>query len=111
MKWHEVAPEISLTQHAITIRPLCFSGKTFRKLPKDLQGAIIKAGKDGATWGRDWERREDDKILEKLKAEGKVKVHPFADRAKLLELAAPVKEAFAKEIEADKVLAAINAVK
>ena len=111
MKWHEVAPEISQTQHAITIRPLCFSGKTFRKLPKDLQDAIIKAGTDGAAWGRQWERREDDKILEKLKAEGKIKVHPFADRAKLLELAAPVKEAFAKESEADKVLAAINAVK
>ncbi len=111
MKWHEVAPDISLTQHAITIRPLCFSGKTFRKLPKDLQDAIIKAGKDGAAWGRDWERREDDKILEKLKAEGKIRIHPFTDRAKLLDLAAPVKEAFAKEVEADKVLAAINAVK
>jgi hypothetical protein len=46
-----------------------------------------------------------------LKAEGKIRVHPFADRAKLLELTAPVKESFAKEIEADKVLAAINAVK
>jgi TRAP-type C4-dicarboxylate transport system substrate-binding protein len=64
MKWHEVAGDISLTQHAITVRPLCFSGKTFRKLPKDLQEAIVKAGHDGAAWGRQWERREDDKILE-----------------------------------------------
>ena len=111
MKWHEVAPEISLTQHAITIRPLCFSGKTFRKLPKDLQEAIIKAGKDGAAHGRKWEREADDKILEKMKAEGKIRIYPFTERAKLLELAAPVKTAFAKEIEADKVLAAINAVK
>lgn len=111
MKWHEVAPEISQTQHAITIRPLCFSAKTFRKLPKELQDAIIKAGRDGAAWGRDWERRADDKILERFKAEGKIRMHPFADRGKLLELAAPVKEAFAKEIGADKVLANINAVK
>ena len=111
MKWHEVAPEVSLTQHAITIRPLCFSGKTFRKLPKELQEAIVKAGRDGATHGRDWERREDDKIMERFKAEGKIRTHPFADRAKLLELAAPVKAAFAKEIGADKVLDAINAVK
>ena len=87
------------------------SAKTFRKLPKDLQDAILKAGLDGATWGRQWERREDDKILDKLKGEGKIRVHPFADRTKLLELAAPVKESFAKEIEADKVLAGINAVK
>jgi len=111
MKWYEVASDISQTQHAITIRPLCMSAKTFRKLPKDLQEAILKAGLDGATWGRQWERREDDKILEKLKAEGKIRVYAFTDRAKLLELAAPVKESFAKEIEADKVLATINAVK
>jgi TRAP-type C4-dicarboxylate transport system substrate-binding protein len=111
MKWNEVAPDISLTQHAITIRPLCFSGKTFRKLPKELQDAIIKAGLDGAAHGRDWERREDDKILEKYRAEGKIRVYPFTDRAKLLELAAPVKLAFAKEIGAEKVLEAINAVK
>src|SRR4030042_631562 len=111
MKWHEVAPEISLTQHAITIRPLCFSGKSFRKLPKDLQAAIIKAGKDGAAHGRQWERAADDKIMEKMKAEGKIRVYPFTERAKLLELAAPVKVEFAKEIGAERVLAAINAVK
>ena len=111
MKWHEVAPEISLTQHAITIRPLCFSGKVFRKLPKDLQEAILKAGKDGAAHGRKWERDADDKIMEKMKAEGKIRVHPFTERARLLELAAPVKADFAKEIGAEKVLAAISAVK
>jgi TRAP-type C4-dicarboxylate transport system substrate-binding protein len=111
MKWHEVAPEVSQTQHAITIRPLCFSGKTFRKLPNDLQQAILKAGREAGAYGRDWERREDEKILEKLRADGKVRVHPFAQRAKLLELVAPVKIAFAKEVEADKVLQAIDAVK
>jgi TRAP-type C4-dicarboxylate transport system substrate-binding protein len=111
MKWHEVAPEISLTQHAITIRPLCFSGKVFRKLPKELQDAIIKAGKDGAAHGRKWERDADDKIMEKMKAEGKIRIHPFTERAKLLELAAPVKGDFAKEIGAEKVLASISAVK
>ena len=36
---------------------------------------------------------------------------PFADRGKLLELTASVKESFAKEAGAEKVLAAINAVK
>jgi TRAP-type C4-dicarboxylate transport system substrate-binding protein len=111
MKWHEVAKYICLTQHAITIRPLGFSGKSFRKLPKDLQEAILKAGKDGAAWGRQYERKEDDRILEMLKNEKKVEVVQFTDRAKLLELAAPVKAAFAKEIEAEKILAAVDAVK
>jgi TRAP-type C4-dicarboxylate transport system substrate-binding protein len=111
MKWHEVAENVSLTQHAITIRPLCFSAKTFRKLPKALQAAILKAGKDGAAWGRKWEREADGKILKQYEAEGKIKIWKFADRAKLLELAAPVRTAFAKEAGAEKVLAAIDAVK
>jgi TRAP-type C4-dicarboxylate transport system substrate-binding protein len=111
MKWNEVAPEVSLTQHAITIRPLCFSAKTFKKLPKELQDAIVKAGREAGAYGRDWERREDEKILERMKTEGKIKVHPFTERAKLLELVAPVKVAFAKEVEAERVLDAVNAVK
>jgi TRAP-type C4-dicarboxylate transport system substrate-binding protein len=45
MKFYEVAPNLAMTQHAITIRPICFSGKTFAVLPKELQAAVIKAGK------------------------------------------------------------------
>lgn len=111
MKWHEVAPNVSKTMHAITIRPLVFSGKTFRKLPKDLQDCIVKGAPVAGAHARTWERDADDTILEKMKAEGKIQVQEFKDRAKILELAAPVKEAFAKEIGADKVLAGINAVK
>ena len=111
MKWHEVAPNISLTQHAITIRPLCFSSKTFQKLPKDLQDAIVKAGREAGAYHRTVESKMDQQTLEKLKNEGKIKVWPFADRAKLLELATPVKASFSKEIGAEKVLADINAVK
>jgi TRAP-type C4-dicarboxylate transport system substrate-binding protein len=33
MKFYEVAPNVLLTRHIITVRPLCFSGKTFRRLP------------------------------------------------------------------------------
>ena len=55
MKFYEVGPEISLTQHAITVRPLCFSGKTFERLPEDLQAAILKAGKEAGAYGRELE--------------------------------------------------------
>ena len=37
MKFYEVGPNLAMTEHAITIRPLCFSAKTFRALPADLQ--------------------------------------------------------------------------
>lgn len=111
MKWHEVAPHISRTLHAITIRPLVFSGKTFKKLPPDLQSCLLKAAPIAGAHARKWERDADDKILEKMRAEGKIQIHDFKDRAKLLELAAPVKESFAREIGAEKVLQAIDAVK
>jgi TRAP-type C4-dicarboxylate transport system substrate-binding protein len=111
MKWHEVAPHISKTMHAITIRPLMFSGKTFKKLPQDLQACIVKAGVPAGAHARKWERDADDKIMAQLESEKKIQIYDFKDRAKLLELAAPVKEAFAKEVGAEKVLANINAVK
>jgi TRAP-type C4-dicarboxylate transport system substrate-binding protein len=111
MKFYEVGPEIALTQHAITIRPLCFSGKTFRRLPKGLQDAVLKAGKEAGTYGRTLESTEDAQRLARLEKEGKLRTHTFTERAKLLELAEPVKKAYAKEIEADTVLARVNAVK
>src|SRR3954465_14783289 len=52
MKFYEVAPQLSMTQHAITIRPICFSTKTFNKLDKNMQQAILKAGKEAGAYGR-----------------------------------------------------------
>jgi TRAP-type transport system periplasmic protein len=85
MKFYEVAPHLSMTQHAITIRPLCFSGKTFQKLPKELQAAVMKAGK-----------------LRRV---------PFAGRDQMKKLVDPVMAAYAKEIGAEGILAKINAIK
>jgi tripartite ATP-independent transporter DctP family solute receptor len=110
MKFYEVGPEISLTQHAITVRPLCFSGKTFRKLPEDLQNAIIKAGKEAGAYGRQIESSEDQKKLDQMVAEDKINLHEFTERDKLLELAEPVKKAYAEEIGASEVLERVNAI-
>src|SRR5437868_1307371 len=73
MKFFEVAPNLSMTEHAITIRPLCFSSKTFNKLPKDLQTAILRAGKEAGAYGREIESSEDTKKLEALEKSGKLK--------------------------------------
>ena len=111
MKFYEVGPEISLTQHAITVRPVCISGKTFRRLPEDLQAAILRAGREAGAWGRQAESTEDAAVLAKLKAEGKLRTHVFTQRDELMRLAEPVKAAYAKEIDAVDVYARINAVK
>ncbi|MFO1327520.1 MAG: TRAP transporter substrate-binding protein [Rubrivivax sp.] len=110
MKFYEVAPHLSMTQHAITIRPICFSGKTFAKLPKDLQDAVVKAGKEAGAHGRQVESSEDSAKLDKLEKEGKLKKVPFADRDAMKKLADPVMNAYAKEIGADGIFGKINAL-
>ncbi len=39
MKFYEVGPNLAMTEHAITIRPLVFSGKTYRNLPRNCSNA------------------------------------------------------------------------
>ncbi|MGQ0578485.1 MAG: TRAP transporter substrate-binding protein [Betaproteobacteria bacterium] len=111
MKFYEVGPHVSLTQHAITVRPLCFSGKTFRRLPKNLQDAIVRAGREAGAYGRELESTEDQARLKRMETEGKLKTHDFTDRPQLLKLAEPVKQGYAKEVGAEDVLARINAIK
>jgi tripartite ATP-independent transporter DctP family solute receptor len=111
MKFYEVAPHLSMTQHAITIRPLCFSGKTFKKLDKDLQAAVLKAGKEAGAHGRQIESSEDEAKLVKMEKEGKLKRVPFQGRDQMKKLVDPVMAAYAKEIGAEQILAKINAIK
>ena len=110
MKFFEVAPNLSMTEHAITIRPLCFSGKTFKNLPADLQAAVIRAGKEAGAYGRQIESSEDAAKLEALEKAGKLKRVPFADRAQMKKLVDPVMADYAKEIGADAIFQKINAI-
>jgi TRAP-type transport system periplasmic protein len=111
MKFYEVAPHLSMTQHAITIRPLCFSGKTFKKLDKNLQAAVLRAGKEAGAYGREIESSEDEAKLVQMEKEGKLKRVPFAGRDQMKKLVDPVMAAYAKEIGAEQILAKINAIK
>ncbi len=111
MRFYEVGPNVAMTEHAITIRPLCFSGKTFKGLPPDLQAAIVKAGKEAGAYGRQLESREDTAKLDALEKAGKLKRIAFTDRAQLKKLVEPVIESYAKDVGADQILARINAIK
>jgi TRAP-type transport system periplasmic protein len=111
MKFYEVAPHLAMTQHAITIRPLCFSGKTFKKLDKALQDAVLKAGKEAGAYGREIESSEDEQKLVKMEKEGKLKRVPFADRDAMKKAVDPVMAAYAKEIGAEQILSKINSIK
>jgi TRAP-type transport system periplasmic protein len=110
MKFFEVAPNLIMTQHAITIRPLCFSGATFKKLPPDLQQAVLKAGKEAGAHGRQIESSEDSEKLDALEKAGRLKRIEFKERAEMKRLVDPVMAAYAKEIGAEDILGRMNAI-
>jgi len=111
MKLYEVVPNLLPTAHAFAVRPICFSAKTFKALPSDLQEAILRAGADAAAYGREIEQAEDAARLATLEGQGKLKRAPIDDRAAMKALADPVLTGYAKEIGAEALLTAINAAK
>jgi len=110
MKFYEVGPNLIMTEHAITIRPLCFSGKTFKTLPPELQAAVIKAGKEAGAHGRQIESSEDSAKLEALEKAGKLKRIAFKERDQMKKIVDPIMAAYAKEIGADDILNRMNAI-
>jgi TRAP-type C4-dicarboxylate transport system substrate-binding protein len=111
MKFFEVAPNLAITEHAITIRPIAFSGKTFKNLPPDLQQCVIKAGKEAGAHGRQIESSEDAAKLEALEKAGRLKRIAFKDRDQMKKLVDPVMAEYAKEIGAEDILKKINDIK
>ncbi|WP_179961587.1 TRAP transporter substrate-binding protein [Pikeienuella piscinae] len=111
MKFYEVGPHISLTAHAITVRPIAFSEATFERLTPEEQECVLKAGKAGGKLGRDVESSEDSEKLKMMEDKGWITTHEFTERDKLLELAEPVQRAYAEDLGATDVLENIQAVK
>ena len=111
MKFNEVAPNLLMTQHAITIRPLCVSGRSFKKLPPELQAAVLRAGKEAGAYGRQIESTEDGQKLDAMEKAGKLKRIAFTDRDQMKKLVDPVIASYAKEIEAEEIFTKLNAIK
>lgn len=110
LKFYEVAPNITLTKHAITVRPLTMSGKTFRKLPEDLQAIIVEAGAKAGAFGREIESREDGEKLQEMVDAGHIIVTEFEGRENLLDLVVPVQDDFASDLGANELLEAIRSM-
>lgn len=109
LKFYEVAPNVTLTKHTITVRPIVMSGKSFRKLPEGLQAAILKAGQEAGAFGREVESSEDGIKLQEMVDAGQIVVTEFDGREKLLEMVVPVQDAYAAEIGASDLLQAVRA--
>lgn len=101
MRFFEVGPNLLMTQHAITIRPLCFSVATLQRLPRELQDAIRRAGREAGTFGRQTESTEDEQKLAALEGAGRLRRIPFTERAQMNAAVQPVMVAYAREIDAE----------
>jgi TRAP-type C4-dicarboxylate transport system substrate-binding protein len=110
MRFFEVAPHLAMTQHAITVRPICFSAQTFARLPREVQEAVRRAGREAGVFGRQAESSEDGQTLTRLEGEGRLRRIPFADRAAMLAAVTPVMAAYAREIEAENIFSRISAL-
>lgn len=109
LKFYEVAPHITLTKHAITVRPIVMAEKTFSKLPEAVQAAVLEAGAEAGAYGRALESTQDGEKLQAMADAGQVIVQEFAGREQLLELVVPVQDAYAAELGATDLLEAIRA--
>ena len=86
------------------------SGKTFRKLPEDLQAIVLDAGAKAGAIGREIESREDGEKLKQMADAGQIVVTEFEGREKLLDLVVPVQDEFAADLGATELLEAIRAM-
>lgn len=110
MRFYEVGPNLLMTQHAITIRPLCFSSQTFGRLPRELQEAIRRAGREAGVFGRQAESTEDEQKVAALEAAGRLRRIPFTERDAMGRAVQPVMAAYAREIDAEGIYNRINAI-
>ena len=110
MRFYEVGPNLIMTQHAITIRPICFSTQTLSRLPAPLQEAIRRAGKEAGTFGRQAESTEDGQKIAQLEQAGRLHRIDFTERAALKQAVDPVMVAYAREVDAETIFTRINAI-
>ena len=101
MKFYEVGPNLLMTQHAITIRPIASRARPSRSCRPTCRPRSSRPARRPARYGRQIESSEDTAKLDALEKAGKLKRIPFADRAAMKKAVDPVMADYAKEIGAD----------
>ncbi|MFV0298130.1 MAG: TRAP transporter substrate-binding protein [Hyphomicrobiaceae bacterium] len=109
-KMYEITKYMSLTRHTYSVIHLMVSKKVFKKMPADLQKAMIEAGKKATGEQRAQAAANERKIIADLKAKGFV-INEIKDPAQFREAVLPVYKRFKKSIGGDlldKTLAAVK---
>ena len=102
-KFYEPAPNILVTNHEVTIRPLVVSRASLDRLPEELQDAVLQAATEAGEFERDLEAEEDDATLQALAEMDGVTVEE-ADVSGAIDDVRPVWEEYAAQWGAEDML-------
>ena len=101
-KFYEVAPHISITNHACNAIPLAISEKTWAKLSAADREAVTRAGREVATWIRNEIVNNESRQLKEMESKGAKVLRP--DLAAFRKSVQPVylkaKEKYAADLDA-----------
>jgi tripartite ATP-independent transporter DctP family solute receptor len=98
---YENAKHLSLTGHYFWPLVMIHNKAKFDKLPKDIQAAMIAAGREATVMHVKYVRDDEAKTIAALKAKG-VKIHEFKDLATMRQRMQPI---IAKWIKRDPIIA------
>lgn len=106
MKHYECCEYFSLTEHMIATGLFMMSERAYKKLPKDLREIVIETAYEATAKGVEFDRREDELALEKMKERG-VKVNAV-DKEPFIKLSAPLHDEIAEQYNCTDLLAIIR---
>jgi TRAP-type transport system periplasmic protein len=108
MKFYEVAPHLSDTAHAMTVRPFLLSGHAWARLSPAQRKLVREAARDATKVDRALEAQDQDSALSEMKGKYGVKVHAFTERDQVRAKTQPVRERVARDLKLEDMLADIE---
>lgn len=109
-KYYEVTKFLSLTNHTYSMIGLVVSKRWFDKLPKDLQQAVVEAGKIATAEQRKAVGQNTQAIIDSLKAKG-MQVNQVANPGAFRTAVQPMYEKARDKVGNDLMQTTLNAVK
>ena len=103
----EVAPNMLMTRHVITIRPLVMSDKTLAKLTDEQRAAVLEAAAEASEYERGIEKTTDAEALDRMKEKYGL-TYLEVDVQPMIEAIRPVWEKYAAEWGEQKLLDSIE---
>lgn len=109
-KYYEVTKFLSLTNHTYSMIGLVVSKRWFDKLPKDLQQAVVEAGKIATAEQRKTVGQNTQAIIDSLKSKG-MQVNQISNPAAFRTAVQPMYEKARDKVGSDLMQTTLNAVK